>query len=137
MNKRSETLSANRIELRRLNEIRKIFVEQLTELNKQAVKKKELILEMDRKIAETTAAIYAEKFAHIPDFTVENFDRLIERRDVRDELSKLPHPFPQMDNAGHNFFDYAVYKRKKHQRPVLHIIKEINEYFRKGVRAKY
>lgn len=64
--------------------------------------------------------------------TEENFDELIKLREVKDILIAQKHPISAMDESGYTYYDYAIYKRKEHKRPVVHVIEEINIFFSGG-----
>lgn len=64
--------------------------------------------------------------------TQSNFDELIKNREVIDLLNGLKHPVLAMDESGFTYYDYAVFKRRKHGRVPHHILDEINVFFRGG-----
>lgn len=64
--------------------------------------------------------------------TAENFDELIAMREVKDILCQMKHPISSMDESGFTYYDYAVFKRRKHKRPPAHVIDEINVFFAGG-----
>ena len=64
--------------------------------------------------------------------TVQNFDELIKQREVIDILTGVKHPVRLMDDSGFTYYDYALFKRKKHGKAPSHVISEINTVFSGG-----
>ena len=62
----------------------------------------------------------------------ENFDDLIQSREVKDILLGVKHPVRAMDDASYTYLDYALFKRQKHGKVPSHIIDEINVIFSGG-----
>lgn len=58
-----------------------------------------------------------------------NFDELIKNREVIDLLNGLKHPVKAMDESGFTYYDYAIFKLRKHGRVPEHVLNEINIYF--------
>lgn len=59
----------------------------------------------------------------------QNFDELIKQREVIDILTSAKHPVRSMDDSGFTYYDYAVFKRRKHKKAPTHVISEINILF--------
>lgn len=64
--------------------------------------------------------------------TEENYDELMAKREFIDIIVQMKHPVKSMDESGYTYYDYAVYKRRKHKRPVKHVIDEINVFLAGG-----
>lgn len=64
--------------------------------------------------------------------TEANFDELIQMREVIDILTSIKHPVRSMDDSGFTYYDYAVFKRRKHGKAQQHILDEINIIFNGG-----
>jgi hypothetical protein len=58
--------------------------------------------------------------------TTDNFDELISKREIKDILVQSKHPVKRMDENSFTYYDYAVFKRRKHGKPPTHVIDEIN-----------
>lgn len=63
--------------------------------------------------------------------TEENFDELIQMREVIDILTSIKHPFRKMDDSGFTYYDYAVFKRRE-KGVQQHILDDINIIFNGG-----
>lgn len=64
--------------------------------------------------------------------TENNYDEMMSKREVIDIVIKMKHPIRSMDMDGYTYYDYAVYKRQQHKKPVKHVIDEINRYLAGG-----
>ncbi len=63
--------------------------------------------------------------------TTENYNEKMNDRSFKDFLNSLPHPLREMDDSGYTYLDYIQYKTKKHKRPVLRLLAEINAVIEK------
>jgi hypothetical protein len=64
--------------------------------------------------------------------TAKNFDELINQREVKDILMAEKHPVKSMDESSFTYWDYAVFKRRKHGKVPQHVLDEINIIFSGG-----
>jgi hypothetical protein len=59
--------------------------------------------------------------------TVENFDEMIVKQELKDLLSSYAHPNEYLNELGHTYLSYVQWKRQKHGKPLKYICRAINQ----------